>query len=66
MTSPLKQRQRRARLAVSTPMALDEIELVDKAAALRTESRAGYIRRVIVREANADIREAERKSQAVA
>jgi uncharacterized protein (DUF1778 family) len=62
MTTSSEPRQRVIKLPVSTPMEPDEIATVDKAAAIRSESRASYIRRVILREANADLREAERKS----
>lgn len=43
-----------------------DIETVDRAAALRDESRASYMRRVILREAGADLREAERRAAAAA
>jgi uncharacterized protein (DUF1778 family) len=40
-----------------------DIDMIDRAAALRDEARAAYMRRVILREAGADLREAERKQQ---
>jgi uncharacterized protein (DUF1778 family) len=61
LTSP---RQRRIRFPVSVPMDDADLGLVDRAAALRSESRASYIRRVMIREANADLRDAERKAGA--
>ena len=42
-------------------MSVEEIELIDQAAALRDESRAQYIRRVAVREARAELRKAARE-----
>ena len=59
-------RERRIRLPVSVPMSEPDIDILDRAAAIREESRASYARRVLLREANADLREAERKAQAVA
>ena len=63
MTTMSQKRQRRVKLPVSVPMEEDEISTVDKAASLRSESRASYVRRVILREANADLRDAERRQQ---
>lgn len=61
MTNPMGGRQIRPRLPVSSPLYLHEMEVIDRAAALRQESRAGYIRRVAVREAKADLRRAKGK-----
>jgi hypothetical protein len=47
-------------------MADDEIDVIDRAAALREETRGEYMRRVLLRQAAADLRDAERKAQVVA
>jgi uncharacterized protein (DUF1778 family) len=44
-------------------MTAEERRVLDDAAALRGESRSAYIARVSLREARADLREAERKQQ---
>lgn len=60
-------RQRTPKYPVSVGRMVDaEIEVIDRAAALKKETRAEYMRRVLLREANADLRDAERKAQAVA
>lgn len=63
---PTVRRERRIKFPVSVPMDETDIDVIDRAAAIRDESRASYARRVLLREANADLREAERKAQAVA
>lgn len=56
-------RQRTPKYPVSVSRMTDEqIALIDRAAALRNEPRGGYIARVILREAKADLREAERRA----
>jgi uncharacterized protein (DUF1778 family) len=57
-------RQREHRFPVSVPMAENEILTVDRAAALKSESRANFIRRTAVQRAAAAIRAAERKVSA--
>ena len=42
-------------------MNVEEIATIDRAAALREESRAQFIRRVAVREARAELRKADRE-----
>jgi uncharacterized protein (DUF1778 family) len=64
MAKTIAPRQRRIRFPVSVPMDEADLELIDRAAKIRTESRASYIRRVILREARADLRDAERKQDA--
>lgn len=61
MPEPLRQRQKRARLPISSPMSVEEIEAIDQAAAIRDESRAQFIRRVAVREARAELRRVQRE-----
>lgn len=63
MPDPLKVRQQRARLPISSPMTAEEIATVDRAAAIRTESRAQFIRRVAVREARAELRRLAREAE---
>lgn len=46
-------------------MSAEELTLIDEAAALRDESRSAYIARVAIREARADLRDAERKAQSM-
>lgn len=43
----------RGRVPVSTPMAVDELALVDRAAAIRETSRAEFIRQATFRSARA-------------
>lgn len=64
MPKTLARRQRRIRFPVSVPMGETDLEVIDRAAAIRDESRASYIRRVMLREANAELRELERKAAA--
>lgn len=40
-----------------------EIDLIDRAAALHPESRASYARRVLLREAKADLQAAKQQKQ---
>jgi uncharacterized protein (DUF1778 family) len=54
----------RARYFVNLPVYEDDLMLLDRAAAIRNEPRATYVRRTVLREARADIREAERKAAA--
>lgn len=61
MPEPLRQRQKRLRMPISSPMSVEEITTVDAAAAIRAESRAQFIRRVAVREARAELRKRERE-----
>jgi uncharacterized protein (DUF1778 family) len=61
MSDLIRPRQKRVRLPISSPMSADEIAIVDRAAAIRDESRAAYIRRVAVREARAELRRANRE-----
>lgn len=63
MPKTLTRRQRRIRFPVSVPMDEPDLDVIDRAAAIREESRASYIRRVMLREARADIRDMERKQQ---
>lgn len=57
-------RQQAADYPVSAArMTAEERRLIDDAAALRGESRSAYIARVSLREARADLRDAERKQQ---
>jgi len=44
-------------------MSDEELAVLDAAAGLRDESRSAYIARVALREARADLRDAERKQQ---
>lgn len=64
MAPPVIQRQRRARYYVTVPVYEEDLNVLDRAAAIRSEPRARYVRRVMLREARADLREAERKSSA--
>ena len=58
------QRRQPAKYPVTAArMSAEELDVVDAAAALRDESRSAYIARVAIREARADLREAERKAQ---
>jgi uncharacterized protein (DUF1778 family) len=66
MTKTIPNRQRRVTYPVSVSIEETALDVIDRAAAIRSESRASYIRRTVLREANADLREAERKAQAVA
>jgi uncharacterized protein (DUF1778 family) len=66
MPEAVAKRQRRARYFVSLPVYEEDLDLLDRAAAIRQEPRARYVRRIVLREARADLREAERKAQAVA
>ena len=63
-------RQRRARprprYFVNLPVYEEDLEVLDRASALKREPRATYVRRVVLREARADLREAERKAAASA
>jgi hypothetical protein len=60
MTLPL--RPRTHRWPVSVPMSEHEIETVDRAAALRGEPRAAYIRRIATQRAAAELRAADRRA----
>lgn len=55
----------RTRKPITVLLEPDEILTVDSAARLRRESRTGYARRVLLREANADLRADERKMAGV-
>lgn len=63
MSDPVRPRQRRKRMPVSTPLSAEEMATVDKAAAIRDERRAQFIRRVAVREARAELRRIERERE---
>ena len=57
-------RQRSPKYPVSAArMSDEELAVLDAAAGLRDESRSAYIARVALREARADLRDAERKQQ---
>jgi uncharacterized protein (DUF1778 family) len=54
----------RPRYFVNLPVYEDDLITLDRAAAIKGEPRATYVRRTVLREARADIREAERKAAA--
>lgn len=57
-----RQRLPRARYFVNLPVYAEDMAVLDQASALKNEPRATYVRRVVLRVARADIREAERKA----
>jgi len=64
MTRRITKRQPHPDYPVSAArMTREELALLDQAAALRDESRSAYLARVGLREARADLRDAERKQQ---
>jgi hypothetical protein len=68
MTRQPNKRQRlpRARYFVNLPVYAEDMAILDQASALKGEPRATYVRRTVLREARADLREAERKQQQAA
>jgi uncharacterized protein (DUF1778 family) len=54
----------RPRYFVNLPVYEEDLMLLDRASAIKGEPRATYVRRTVLREARADIREAERKAAA--
>lgn len=62
MPTPVRKRQQRPRYFVNLPVYEEDLETLDRAAAIRQEPRASYVRRIALREARADLREAERKA----
>lgn len=64
MSLPRRKHQQRARYFVNVPVYDADMATIECAAALRNEPRATYVRRVVLREARADLRRAERKAAA--
>jgi hypothetical protein len=60
MPRPLPKRQRRSRFFVNLPVYEEDLDVLDRVAALRKEPRATYVRRVVLREARAELRKFER------